>query len=134
MRNLLLPKKAIRKVKGWAYRIKPPIVDWGENEIAIEIHCDAGQILTKSGSRAKIGICGLLRKQITEQTKSAQYRQGNAVPWVSNKSPRSSTSSFAGEIQEVFYGRDMARLLKGMLAELLFGNIGGRNTYVCAKR
>ena len=46
------------------------------------------------------------------------------ISWVSNKSPRVTTSKEAGEIQEVFYGFDMARVLKGLLAELLFGNIG----------
>ena len=33
-------------------------MEWGEEEIALEIHCDAGQILTKAGNRAQIGICG----------------------------------------------------------------------------
>ena len=46
------------------------------------------------------------------------------MSWVSNKSPRVPTSSYAGEIQAVFYGFDMARMLKGLLAELLIGNIG----------
>ena len=46
------------------------------------------------------------------------------VSWVSDKSPRVATSSFPGEIQAVFYGFDMARMLKGLMAELLFGNIG----------
>ena len=39
------------------YRIKSPSVDWAGDEIAIEMHCDAGKILTKMGSRAQIGIC-----------------------------------------------------------------------------
>ena len=49
-------------------------MDWEENEITIEVHCDAGQILTKNGSRAQIGICGFFRKQITEQTKNEEFR------------------------------------------------------------
>ena len=40
-----------------------------ECEIAIEVHCDAGGILAKSGSRAHMGIRGLLRKPITPDTK-----------------------------------------------------------------
>ena len=49
-----------------------------------------------------------------------------AVSCVSNKSPRVATSSFAGEIQAAFYGFDMARMLKCLMADLLIGNIGVR--------
>ena len=46
------------------------------------------------------------------------------------KSHSASTSSFSGEIQAAFYGFDMSRMLKGLLSELLFGNIGaGIPTY-----
>ena len=51
-----------------AYKIKFPIIDWGEKEIAIEIHGDAGQILTRAGNRAQIGICGFTRKQNFKKT------------------------------------------------------------------
>ena len=37
---------------------------------------------------------------------------------------REPTSSYAVGIQAVFYGCDMARMLKGLLAELTFWNIG----------
>ena len=37
-------------------------MEWKEKEIAIEIHCDDGQILTKTGGRAQIGICGFFEK------------------------------------------------------------------------
>ena len=47
-----------------------------------------------------------------------------AVSWVINKRPRVTTSKEAGEIQAVFYGCDMAMMLKGLLSDLLFGNIG----------
>ena len=47
-----------------------------------------------------------------------------AVSRASNKSPRATTSKESGVIQAVFYGFDMARMLKGLLGELLFGNIG----------
>ena len=36
----------------------------------------------------------------------------------------SPTSSFAGWILALFYGFYMARMLKGLLSELLLGNIG----------
>ena len=81
-------------------------------------------ILTKTGSRAQIGIGGFLRKQITDQSKNEEFQQGVGVSWVIDKSYRVATSSFAGEIQSVFYGFDMARTLKGLMAELLFCNIG----------
>ena len=72
-----------------------------------------------------------LRKQITDRAGNVEFRQGIAVSRVSNKSPRVATSSFAGEIQAVFYGFDMARMLKGLLAELLFGSVGAEiPTYV----
>ena len=90
-------KKAIWKLKGGrTYQIKFRIADWGENEIAIEIHCDAGEILTEAGSRAKIRNCGFLRKQLADETNNVEYRRGIAVSWVSNESPRVSTSSYSG--------------------------------------
>ena len=55
---------------------------------------------------------------------NVEFIQGIAVSWVSNKSHRVQTSSFSGEIRAAFYGFDMARMLKGLLAGL-FGNIGG---------
>ena len=96
----------------------------GGEEIASEIHFDAGKIPTEAGSRARIGICGFLRKQTTEKTKNVEYRQGIAVSWVSNASHRASTSSYAVEIQALFYGLGMARMLKGLLAELMLANVG----------
>ena len=78
--NFDISEKAIRKLNGdLITKIKPTSVDWCEKEIAIEIHCDAGKILTKAGSWARIGICGFLRKQITEKTKNVEYRQGISV-------------------------------------------------------
>ena len=50
-------------------------MDWGEKEIATETHCDAGRILAKTGSRAQIGICGFLRKHITDQAKMKNFRK-----------------------------------------------------------
>ena len=52
------------KLKGdGEYQIKFPRMGWSGGEISIEIHCDAGQILTKAGNRAQIGICGFLRNR-----------------------------------------------------------------------
>ena len=59
VQNLILLKKAIGKLKGEGdYEVNSPVVNWEEKESAIEIHCDAGQILTRTGSRAQIAICG----------------------------------------------------------------------------
>ena len=100
-----------------------PQVWIGEREIAIGIHCDAGRILTKTGSRAQIGIC-VFRENKLRNRQNGEFHHGIAISWASNKSHRVATSSFAGEIQAVFYGFDMARTLQGLLAELLFGNMG----------
>ena len=46
------------KIKGeGAYGVKSPSVDRCEEEIPIGIHCDAGEMLTKTRSRSQIGIC-----------------------------------------------------------------------------
>ena len=75
--NLILLKKAIWKLKGeWAFRISFPSMGWEGSEIAMEIHCDAGQILTKNGSKEQLGICGFMRKQITEQTRNDDLQKG----------------------------------------------------------
>ena len=99
-------------------------MEWGGEEIAIEIHCDAGQIWAKAGNRAQIGIFGCMRKQKLTCFEVDEFHQSVAISWVSNKSPRVTTSKEAGVIQAVFYGVDMARVLEGLLGELLFGNIG----------
>ena len=116
-----------------AYEINFPSFNRKAKELSIEIHCDSGQILTRTGSKAQIGICGFLRRQIAEQTKNGEFQQGITISWVSNKSPRVATSSFAGEIQAVCYGFDMARMLKGLMAELFFWKLGSGNTHICAK-
>ena len=106
-------------------------MDWGEEEIAIEIHCDAGQILTKAGNRAQIGLFGFMRKRKLNFSDENEFHQGVAISWDSSKSPMVTTSKESGVIKTVFYGFDMDRMLKGILEELLFGNIGVEiSTYV----
>ena len=77
--NLLFLRKAIRKLKGGGkYQTKFPSMDWAEEDIEIEVHCDDGQILTKAGSRAQIGICGFIRNKITEWgEREVPYRNSN---------------------------------------------------------
>ena len=53
------------------------------------------------------------------------FRHVIAVSWASNKFATLPESSYAGEIQAYFYGRAMARMLKGQSAGLTPGNIGG---------
>ena len=88
------------------------------------------EILTKAGSRSQIGICGFLRKRLTEKTKNVEYQYGIALSCVGNKSPRVATSSYSG-VHALFNGFDMSRMLKGILAELTVGDIGVETpTYV----
>ena len=58
MGDILYLRKAIRKLKSvGSLAIKFPSLDRGAQEIAIWAHFGAGDIMTKKGSRAKIGIC-----------------------------------------------------------------------------
>ena len=99
------------------YRLKSPTEDLAENEIAIAMHCDAGGILPNTGSRAEIGICVFLGKQITENTKNVEYHHGTEVSWLSIEIPWAPTSSYAwgGGAHALFYGFDMARMMEGLL-------------------
>ena len=83
------------------YQIKFPSVNWEEEDIEIEIHCDAGQILTKTGSRAQLGICGFIRNKINGE-QNENFHTGIAISRPSSKIPRVSTSSYAGETQALF--------------------------------
>ena len=62
-------------------------------------------------------------KQITEKTKNVDFQHGIAVSWASNVITTASASSCAGGIRSLFYGFDMARMLKGLSAELTRGNM-----------
>ena len=101
---------------GCKYQIKFTSVDRSENEIAIAIHCDSGEILTKTGSGAQIGISGCSGKQITEKTKNVERRQGIAVSWVGNESPMVSASSYAGGNTSIVlwfrHGQDVEKLVR----------------------
>ena len=52
--------------------------------------------------------------------KNEEFQRRIAVSRVGNKRQMVDTSSFAGWIQAVLYGFDMARTLKGLIAALLF--------------
>ena len=54
---------------------------------------------------------------------NGNFHTGIAISWSSSKSHRVSASSYAGEVQALFYGFGAARFIKDMLAELLFGNV-----------
>ena len=85
VQNLILLKTAIMEIKGeWSYEIKFPCADWGEREIAIGIHCDAGEILTKTGSRSQIGICFFAETDY-RTNKMKNFRNWVSVSWVINK-------------------------------------------------
>ena len=97
-----------KKLKGERkYKIKSPIVDREEQEIAISIHCDeGGGILTKTGSLAQIGTRGIPWMEITDGTKNVENQQCIAVSWAGNKIPRVSTSSCAGGYRRYFMGAE----------------------------
>ena len=97
---------------------------WSGGGVAIEIHCGAGEIMTRSGSRAQIGIGGFFEKANRGETKNDEYQQGIAVSWVSSRSPRAPKSSYAGGNTSILYGFDMAMLSKGLLEDLMFRNMG----------
>ena len=107
-------------------------MDWGGGGIAISIHCDAGEILTKTGSMAQIGICGFSIKRITEKAKNVEFQQGIDVSWV-GKHPRrrQHLATRGGGPQSLFYGCDVVRTSHGLLEEPTFGNMGAEiPTYV----
>ena len=56
-------QKAIKKLKSDGdITIRFPIAEWSGNEMALKVHCDDGDILTKGESKPKNGICGFPRK------------------------------------------------------------------------
>ena len=62
--------------------------------------------------------------------KNDDFQKGIVISRAIDKSPRVATPSFAGGVQAVF-GFDVARMLKGLLSEILFGNKGVKiPTYV----
>ena len=118
-----LLKNAIRKLKGMGLRNKIP-----KNGLGRKGDCDwnplrRGSNFDKNRKPGANRNLWFLRKQISEHTKW-RISVWIAVSRVSNKIPRVATSSFAGGAQAVFYGFGMARMLKCLLAELLFWNIG----------
>ena len=85
-----------------------------------------GEFRLKQGAGPKSESVVFFSETDYREIKNGEFQQWVSVSWVSGESPRVATSSFAGEIQAVFYGFDMARTLKGLMAELIFGNIGVR--------
>ena len=101
----------------------PKIADPDGNGIATEVHCDTGGITHK---RVVRGNCNLrfLRRNGADRNKDDAYLGGVPIARFIGKSPRVATSSYAGEIQAVFYCFDAARFLKSLSPVLLFGNEG----------
>ena len=118
VRNLILLKRRFGKLNGGGIWNKIHKCRLGG--VAIEMRCGAGNFFEKTGSRAKIGVCGFFGGGITDRTKNGAVQHVVAVSWVSGECPRVSTSRFSGEIQAVFYGFDMTMILKGIMPELLF--------------
>ena len=83
----------------------------------------AGGILTKTGIRAQIGIFGVCEEQITEQPKMSSVSIVFLYPGRVTKVQRRQHLVTQGA-QALFYGFDMARMSKGLLSGLAFGNMG----------
>ena len=95
-----------------------------ENGIAIALHCDAGEIMTNQGIRAKIGICGAPGRKGNGGNKNDVYLGGIPIDFSSGKGPWVATSSCAGEIHSAFYSCNTARFLKNLATGLIFGKEG----------
>ena len=89
--------------------------------MAIEVHCDEGNILTNGGSRAQIRIFGESREKVNVGNKEKNYLGGIPIYRPIWGSLRVETSRYAGKIQDVCRGSDAARFLKSTSAEL-YGN------------
>ena len=78
--SLLYLRQAIQKLKSYGgITILLPSLDWEEEEIAIKVHCDDGNIMTNEGSIAPIEICVCLRKEIPGDAKNQDYNDGTPV-------------------------------------------------------
>ena len=56
--------------------IRLPIVDWPDSEMAIEVLCDAGGVLTKGGCKSQIGICGIVGEKVNGENRDNGYLGG----------------------------------------------------------
>ena len=112
--------KAVQKLKsdGRITR-KSPTLGCGGNEIAIDIHFDSGEIMTKRSSRGEIGIFGLLIRKVNARNKDGVYLVGIPISRPIGKSRMVETSSYAGALKAAFYCFDTARSLKSSLSDLL---------------
>ena len=115
------------------YQIKLPILDWGEKEIAIGIQCDAGQISTKAGNRAQIGIFGFMRKQKLNFLEVGEFHQWVAISWISSKSQRLPHLKKQCNISSLLWFRH-GQDVKGGIIRITFRKYRGRNTDICAQR
>ena len=84
----------------------------GASEIAIEVHYGAGDILTKRGVEAQIGISGCLIERDKRRNKNKNRLGGIPIEWSSAESPMVETSIFAVWIQDLLRGFGTARFLK----------------------
>lgn len=101
----------------------PTRVDLEENEIAIEVHCESGEIMNKKGSREQIGICGFLRRRrgrrVGGRNKDLVHLEGIPIALNIGKRPMVSASSYYSGILAAFLGFATARFLRSLLVGLL---------------
>ena len=103
--------------------------------MAIEVHCENGDILTKGWGKYQVGIFGFIGGESNESNADKSYIGGTPIAWTSVGCGVGlvggggawgclgvETSSCAGEIQASYRGPDTDRFFKSILSELLFGN------------
>ena len=73
-------------------------------DIDIKVHCGAGEIMTKNGSRAQIKICGFLIRKVGEYNKAQVYLGEIPMERPSGKIPKVAMFRYSGEIHQSFYG------------------------------
>ena len=108
-------------------------MDCGENEIAIAIHFDAGRILTKSGSRAQIGICVFWDNRLRNNPKMLSFANVSAYLALVIKVRELQLLLTRGDTSSVLWirhGRDVER----PISRTIVWEYWGINTDVCETR
>ena len=89
--------------------------------MAIEVNCDARNILANGRGASQIGISGLIREKANGRNTDKDYLDGVEISRPSGGSLRIATSSYAGKLRDAFRCFDTSQYLKRALTELLLG-------------
>ena len=101
-------------------------------------HCDRdslrrGAILAETGRMAQIGIYGFLGGQMADRTKNPVYQQGIGAIQEAAMT-RAPTSSYAWMPRGLFYGCDVARMLKGLFSRIDIREYGSGSSNIRSGR